>query len=699
MMTVLEYAEDMHKTVEDVLQKCKVLGIIASSEEDLLDDEAIVILDNSWDEDLTADESVIEEIEFEERVEELVEDHDFEKLQTTKKEKIKPKDKKNLAQLKKEMYKNKTKLAANTSTTDEQVVLYNDNMTIDELAKATQVSVADVISKLMKLGNMATKNSAITFEDAEILVSEYGKTLKHAKNNDVTSFENLEIEENDADLVKRPAVVTIMGHVDHGKTTLLDTIRNSNVVSGEAGGITQHISAYQISYKGEKITFIDTPGHAAFTEMRARGANVTDIAIIIVAADDGVMPQTKEVIDHAKAANVPIIVAINKIDKEGANPERIMQEMSEYGLMPDVWGGDTLYVQVSAKNNLGIDDLLENILLVSGMQELKANPNRYATGTVIEASKNKTSGNIITLLVQNGTLRLGDPIVIGTCAGKIRTMKNDLNEEIVQALPSTPVTITGVGEVPSAGDKFMAFETEKQAKAIALKRANELKTTKQQAIKKLNMEDLFKNAHTEQKQVNVIIKADVNGSEEAVKNALLSINIDGVTLNVIRSGVGSVTESDIVLANASDALVIGFNIKTDAKINEYASDYGIEIKTYDIIYKLIEDIEKAMTGMLDPIYEEKIIGEASVKQIFTFSKVGAIAGSLITSGVIKNNAHARVMRRDKEIVDTKISSIQREKDKVTEVKKGLECGITLVDFNDLQEGDTIIIYQMVEVQR
>lgn len=699
MMTVLEYAEDMQKTVADVLQKCKILGILAGSESDLLDDEAIVILDNSWDEDLKADESVIKEIEFEERVEELVEDHDFEKLQINKKEKIKPKDKKNIAQLKKEMYKNKTKLFANTTSLDNQVVWYQDNMTLDELAKELQISVVDLISKLMKLGNMATKNTAIAFEDAEILVSEYGKTLKHAKNNDVASFEHLEVEENEVDLVKRPAVVTIMGHVDHGKTTLLDTIRNSNVVSAEAGGITQHINAYQITYQGEKITFIDTPGHAAFTEMRARGANVTDIAIIIVAADDGVMPQTKEVIDHAKAAGVPIIVAINKIDKEGANPERIKQEMGEYGLMPEAWGGDTIYVEISAKKQIGIDELLDNVLLVAGMQELKANPNRYATGTVIESSKNKTTGNAITVLVQSGTLRLGDPIVIGNSAGKVRTMRNDLDEEIVQALPSSPVTITGVSETTNAGDKFMAFETDKEAKAIALKRTNETKKNQQVAIKKLNLEDLFKNAQNEHKKVNVIIKADVNGSEEAVKNALLSINVDGVALNVIRSGVGSITESDIVLANASDAAVIGFNIKTDPKISAYASDYGIEIKNYNIIYKLIEDIENSMKGMLDPVYEEKIIGEVSVKQIFTFSKVGSIAGSLVTSGIVKNNANVRVMRNNQEIIDTKVATLQREKDKVNEVKKGLECGITLVDFNDLQEGDALIIYEMVEVPR
>lgn len=699
MMTVNEYAEDMNKTIDDVLNKCKVLGIVATDADTELDDDAIVLLDNSWDEDLVADEETLADIAFEEAVEELVEEHDFEaKHATAKKQKIKPKDKKNIASLKKDMYKNKAKLTSNVGKKDAAVILYEENMTVEELAKRLEVSVVDVITKLMNLGNVTNKNASINFEEAEILTAEYDKVLKLAKTQDIASFENLEIEENEADLEVRPPVITIMGHVDHGKTTLLDTIRSASVAEGEAGGITQHISAYQIEHDGRKITFIDTPGHAAFTEMRARGASVTDIIIIIVAADDGIMPQTLEVIDHAKAANVPIIVAINKIDKEGANPDRIMTEMGEHGLMSDEWGGDTLFVKVSAKENQGIDELLQNILLIADMGEYKANPNRYATGTVIESRQDKSSGNVVTVLPSSGTLRLGDPIVIGTGAGKVRTMKNDLGEEIVAAGPSTPVEITGISAMPMAGDKFMAFETEKEAKSIAEKRTAAAKLEKQ-VPSKLCFDEMFASIKEGNKEVNVIVKADVKGSEEAVKNALTKLNIEEVTVKVIRSGVGTITESDVVLANASNAVILGFNVKPSKDTEDYAKEQGIDIRLYNIIYKLIEDIEKAMKGMLDPIYEEKVIGGAEVKQIFRFSKVGLIAGSMVTSGIVKRKARARLLRGDKLIIDTVIASVQREKDQVKEVKKGLECGITLEDADDIKEGDIIEVYEMIEVER
>ena len=466
MMTVYEYAEDIKKSVDEVLKKCDSLDILVNGESDLLDEDAIIILDNAFSNDGESD--FVDESQKIEESEKEIDNSEIDIDKTEKVKKIKKKNNninknnKDLAIKKKEMYKNKEKLMTNSPATTDSVVYYNDNMTVGDLANNLNVSAAELVKKLFLLGIMATVNNNINFETAEILVSEYNKVLKREETADVSNFEEYEIIDNEEDLIKRAPVVTIMGHVDHGKTTLLDTIRKTNVALGEAGGITQAISAYQVSYNNEKITFIDTPGHAAFTEMRARGAGITDIVIIIVAADDGVMPQTKEAIDHAKAAKVPIIVAINKIDKPSANPDKVMTELAEYGLVPDTWGGDTLYTQISAKNNIGIDTLLENILLISEMQEYKANPKRYALGTVIESRLDKHLGPVVTLLVQNGTLRLGDPIVVGTTYGKIRTLKNDRNEEIIEAYPSTPIEITGLNETPMAGDKFMSFETEKQ---------------------------------------------------------------------------------------------------------------------------------------------------------------------------------------------------------------------------------------------
>ena len=490
-----------------------------------------------------------------------------------------------------------------------------------------------------------------------------------------------------------------MGHVDHGKTSLLDAIRKSSITSGEAGGITQHIGAYQVEKNGKKITFIDTPGHAAFTEMRARGAAITDIVIVIVAADDGVMPQTKEAIDHAKAAKVPIIVAINKIDKPNANIEKVMTEMTEAGLTPDKWGGDTTFVNISALTGEGIDELLETILLIAELRGLKANPNRYALGTVIEAKLDKNVGSIVTLLIQNGTLRIGDPIVVGTSFGKVRTLKNDLGVEIVEALPSTPVEITGVNSVPSAGDKFMAFETEKQAKSIADARSEKAKQMQNKNTNSLSLDDLFSKIESGVKEINIILKADVKGSEEAVKNALEKIDVKGVKTTVIRSGTGTITESDVVLANASSAIIIGFNVRPSSKTKELAKEYNVDIRLYNIIYKVIEELEAAMKGMLDPEYEEKILGEAEVRQLFRFSKVGTIAGSYITNGIIKQNSKARLIRDGVVLYDGVIASIQREKDSVKEVKQGFECGITLENFNDIKEKDVIEAYEMVEVKR
>jgi len=694
MMSVLEYASDVNRTVDYVLKKCKELGVNVSGEDDLLTEEDIIILDNNLD-----DDSIIDETE--EMALDVASSKNIEMKATKQKLKKKNdnnKSKKDLAFKKKEMYKNKEKLISNTVVNNENFIIYKENMSVSELASELGINGAELVKKLFSLGIMATVNNSISFENAEILVLDYGKELRREETTDVVNFENFEIIDNDDDLVTRPPVVTIMGHVDHGKTTLLDTIRKSSVASGEAGGITQAISAYQVKCNDKLITFIDTPGHAAFTEMRARGASITDIIIIIVAADDGVMPQTKEVIDHAKAAKVPILVAINKIDKPGANPERVMTELTEYGLTPEEWGGDTIYTKISALNGTGVDELLENILLVAEMQNYRANPNRYAMGTVIESRLDKHLGPVVTILIQNGTLRLGDPIVVGNAYGKVRTLKNDLGDEITSALPGTPVFITGINDTPVAGDKFMAFESEKQARSIGEERKSQAKV-RDNAPKSVSLDDLFSKIQEGIKEINVIVKADVNGSSEAVKNSLEKISVDGVKVNVIRSSVGAITESDIVLAKATGAIIIGFNVRPNNSIRDYATEQGVDIRLYDIIYKAVEDMEAAMKGMLDPIYEEEVTGSATVKQLFKFSKVGTIAGSLVNTGVIKRDSKARVIRESVVIYDGEIGSIQREKDSVKEVKKGLECGITIANFNDIKVGDVIEAYEMVEVER
>ena len=488
-----------------------------------------------------------------------------------------------------------------------------------------------------------------------------------------------------------------MGHVDHGKTTLLDYIRHTHVVTQEFGGITQHIGAYQTMYNGELITFIDTPGHAAFTEMRARGASVTDIVIIIVAADDGVMPQTKEAIDHAKAAGVPIIVAVNKIDKKDANIDRVLTEMNEAGITPEVWGGDTPFINISAHTGEGIDLLLETILTVAELENLRANPNRYASGAVIESRVDKNIGGVASFLILNGTLRIGDPIVVGTSYAKVRTMKNDSGKSITQAGPSTPVEITGLTKNPSAGDKFMAFETEAEAKSIAEKRERLAKINEGKQ-KGVSLDDLFNNINTGNKEINILLKADVRGSEEAVRSSLEKITTNEVKVNVIRSGIGAISESDVILASASNAIIIGFNVVASNSAKDLAKDKNIEIRLYTIIYKLVEDVEAAINGMLDPVYEEKILGSAEIRKIFKFSKIGNIAGSYVTDGLIKSNALARVIRDGIIIAsDDAIKSLQREKDSAKEVKKGYECGITLEKFNDFKEGDIIEAYEMIEV--
>ena len=698
MMSVLEYAKDVAVDVKTILELCKKLDIKANGEDDILDDDAIVMLDSEVS-NLSDD---LEEENYEEEIQEDVQQDNNKKTKSTNKKKKNnnPSFKQNdFKKKRKEMYKHKDKLKTNTAVITDVDVIYRDGMTVSELASGLGIGAGEIIKKLMSLGMMMTINQAIEYDVAEIIASDYNKKLRREETTSETDFENLELVDDENELVSRPPVVTIMGHVDHGKTTLLDTIRKTDVALGEAGGITQAIGAYQIDYNGNKITFIDTPGHAAFTEMRARGASVTDIVIIIVAADDGVMPQTKEAIDHAKAAKVPIIVAVNKMDKPGANPDKVMTEMAEAGIMPEEWGGDVMFVNISAKTGMGINDLLERILLISEVQELKANPNRYASGTVLESKFDKKSGITTSLLIQNGTLRLGDAIVVGNYAGKVRTLKNDKNESLVEAKPSEPVTITGLTESPSAGDKFMVFENDKKAKTIANERKLKAQSANTKVSQAVSLDDLFNKIEAGAKEINIILKADVRGSEEAVKNSLMKLDVEGIRINVIRSGIGSVSESDIVLAAASDAIIIGFNIRPDNKIMDYAKERNVEIRLYNIIYKLVEEIEQAMRGKLEPIYEEKVLGQAEVRKLFKFSKVGTIAGSMVINGIIKRDSKARVIRDGIIVYDGAINTIAREKDQVKEVKSGIECGITIENFNDIKEKDIIEAYEIVEIER
>ena len=698
-MNIKDYAKDVNLSVAEVLRKCDELGIKADGNSTLSDDD-IIMIDNTINLISTDKETTYEEEDqIDDVVEKVLQSENIVKkdMVANSKQKLKKKDSSNadFKNLKKQMYKSKSKLMSNVK--EDNIVLYEEGMSVKAFADALGVSLNDIIKKLMSLGLMLSMNEVIDFENAEIVALDYNKTLKKKESQDIADFDHYEVIDDEKDLKERPAIVTIMGHVDHGKTTLLDYIRSTRVAEGEAGGITQAIGAYQTEKDGHKITFIDTPGHAAFTQMRARGASVTDIVVIIVAADDGVMPQTKEAIDHAKSAGVPIIVAVNKIDKPNINTERVYTEMSENGITPESWGGEYPFINLSAKTGEGVDTLLETILAIAEVKELKANPNRYALGAVIEEKLDKNVGGLSSFLILNGTLRLGDPVVVGTTYGKVRTMKNDKGESIVEAGPSTPVEITGLNDTPKAGDKFMAFETIEEAKEVAEKRKN-IEKEKSNVKKTLSLDELFESVNAGQKEVAVVLKADVRGSEEAVKSALENIKVKDVRVKVIRSGIGPISESDIVLASASKAIVIGFNVVSSSDAKAMAKEYGIEIRCYTIIYKLVEDVEAALNGMLDPEYEEKIIGSAVVRQIFKFSKVGNIAGVYVTDGIVKNNANVRVIRDGKILIDTKISSIQRGKDQAKEVKKGFECGITLEKYDDFKEGDTFEVYVMEQVK-
>lgn len=579
------------------------------------------------------------------------------------------------------------------------IIVYEEGITVGELAQKIGQTPANVIKVLFLLGTMVTINSSLSDEQVELICLEYGFEIeKHVDVSEV-NFEDIEVNDNEEDLVARSPVVTIMGHVDHGKTTLLDTIRKSTVVDGEFGGITQHIGAYQVEVKGKKITFLDTPGHEAFTAMRARGAQVTDIVIIVVAADDGVMPQTKEAIDHAKAANVPIVVAVNKIDKEGADTDRIKSAMSEEGLMPEDWGGDTVYCEISAKQRIGIEELLETLTVVAELADLKANPKRYAYGSVIEGKLDKGRGPVATILVENGTLRYGDPIVVGTSFGRVRQMLDDRGKIIKEAAPATPVEITGLNEVPVAGDKFMAFESEKMARSVGETRMKARQDKERRSSAGLSLDDLFSQVKEgEIIDLNVIVKADVQGTAEAVKASLEKIDVNGVRVNVIRSTAGGISESDVLLATASQAIIYGFNVRPDAKVRQKADEEGIEIRLHNIIYKMVEEIEAAMKGMLAPEIVEKVTGQAEIRQVIKVSKVGNIAGCYVTDGFIRRNSGVRLIRDGVVVYEGKLGSLRRFQDDAKEVASGFECGLSVENYNDIKEGDIVEGYIMEEVQ-
>ena len=683
---VHEYAKKHNISSKDLMTKLKEMNIEVSNHMTMLDDEVVNKLDNQYN---TGAEkpSVADEFEVEEKV---------------------VRSKKNSNKKKKKGKGNEDKRQENFAGRQQTQVVetpdkitFSGTLTVGDLAKKLGKEPSELIKKLFMLGIMATINQDLDKDTIELLAADYGIEVEEEVIVSETEFETFIDEQDDEENLKeRPAVVTIMGHVDHGKTTLLDSIRNSKVTAGEAGGITQHIGAYQVEVNDKKITFLDTPGHAAFTTMRARGAQVTDITILVVAADDGVMPQTVEAINHAKAAGVPIIVAVNKMDKPSANPDRVMQELTEYELVPEAWGGDTIFVPISAIQGEGIDNLLEMILLVSEVEEYKANPNRYATGTVIEAQLDKGKGTIATLLVQNGTLRVGDPIVVGTSFGRVRAMVSDIGRRVKVAGPSTPVEITGLNEVPQAGDRFMAFADEKKARQIGESRAQQALLAQRGEKSKLSLEDLFQQIQEgDVKEINLIVKADVQGSVEAMAASLRKIDVEGVKVKIIHTGVGAITESDIILASASNAIVIGFNVRPDVNAKRTAELENVDIRLHRIIYKVIEEIEAAMQGMLDPEFEEKVIGQAEVRQTFKVTKVGTIAGCYVTDGKITRDSGVRIIRDGVVIYEGQLDTLKRFKDDVKEVAQNYECGITIEKYNDLKEGDIIEAYIMEEVKR
>lgn len=683
---VYEYAKEIGKQSKDIIKVLRESEIEVSNHMSMLTEEGLAKLDSIFK--AKKEEPKAEKVASNQNQS----DTKKHKKKKNKKEKNKKSNKQQPAIIE----------APTEETISEDTILVRDGMTVGELSEVLSVNSTELIKKLfMELKIMANINQSLTLEQIELIAMDYGKEIQEEveiNKEDLDLY--FEVEDEEKNLRERAPIVTIMGHVDHGKTTLLDTIRNTRVTAGEAGGITQHIGAYQVRTKDKKITFLDTPGHAAFTTMRARGAKITDVTILVVAADDGVMPQTIEAINHAKAADVPIIVAVNKMDKPQANPDRVMNELVEYGLISEEWGGDTIFVPISALKGEGIDELLENILLVTEMQELKANPNRLALGTVIEAKLDKGRGAVATLLVQNGTLNVGDPLVVGNTYGRVRAMINDRSKNIHTAKPSTPVEITGLQDVPNAGDRFVVFGDEKTARQIGEKRQQQYIETTRQTNSAVSLDTLFEQMKQgEMKDLNIIIKADVQGSVEALAMSLAKIDVEGVNVRIIHTGVGAINESDITLAVASSAVVIGFNVRPDNNAKQMAATEQVDIRLHSIIYKVIEEIEAAMTGLLDPEFVEKVIGLAEVRQVYKVSKIGTIAGAYVTEGKVSRDGKVRVIRDSVVIYEGEIDTLRRFKDDVKEVQSGYECGMTVENFNDIKEGDVFEVYIMEEVKK
>ncbi|MGK8552577.1 translation initiation factor IF-2 [Staphylococcus epidermidis] len=715
---IYEYAKELNLKSKEIIDELKSMNVEVSNHMQALEEEQIKALDKKFKASQAKDTNKQNTQNNHQKSNNKQNSNDKEKQQsknnsksTKKKEqnnKGKQQNKNNKTNKNQKNNKNKKNNKNNkpqneVAETKEMPskITYQEGITVGELAEKLNVESAGIIKKLFLLGIMANINQSLDEETLELIADDYGVEIEKEV---VVDEEDLSIyfddKTDDSDAIERPAVVTIMGHVDHGKTTLLDSIRNTKVTEGEAGGITQHIGAYQIENSGKKITFLDTPGHAAFTTMRARGAQVTDITILVVAADDGVMPQTIEAINHAKEAEVPTIVAVNKIDKPTANPDRVMQELTEYGLIPEDWGGNTIFVPLSALSGDGIDDLLEMIGLVAEVQELKANPNKQAVGTVIEAELDKSRGPAASLLVQNGTLNVGDAIVVGNTYGRIRAMVNDLGKRIKSAGPSTPVEITGINDVPLAGDRFVVFGDEKQARRIGEARHEASVIQQRQESKNVSLDNLFEQMKQgEMKDLNVIIKGDVQGSVEALAASLMKIDVEGVNVRIIHTAVGAINESDVTLANASNGIIIGFNVRPDAGAKRAAEAENVDMRLHRVIYNVIEEIESAMKGLLDPEFEEQVIGQAEVRQTFKVSKVGTIAGSYVTEGKITRNAGVRVIRDGIVLFEGELDTLKRFKDDAKEVAQGYECGITIEKYNDLKEGDIIEAFEMVEIQR
>jgi len=715
---IYEYAKENNTTSKEVINQLEKLGIEVTNHMSVITDETIEKLQNQQGSQTKADSSTKKtdsKTDSTKSKNRSSEKEDSEPS-TTEKFKKRPSQEDGSHGSKKRANNNKKNQQQNKQQNQKPIspdgkrnevkkemslkIIYTNPITVGGFAEKLNKDASEIIKKLMSLGVMATINQEIDKETIAILAEDFGVEVEEEVIIDETDFESI-IEDDDPELLQeRSPVVTIMGHVDHGKTTLLDSIRHTKVTAGEAGGITQHIGAYQVEENNKKITFLDTPGHAAFTTMRARGAQVTDITILVVAADDGVMPQTVEAINHAKAAGVPIIVAVNKIDKEGANPDRVMQELTEHQLVAEAWGGETIFVNVSALNGTGIDELLEMILLVSEVGELKVNPNKPAMGSVVEAELDRGRGPVATLLVQAGTLHVGDPIVVGNTFGKVRAMVNDIGRKVKSAGPSMPVEVTGLNAVPQAGDQFRVFKDEKKARQIGESRATKQRVADRKDKSTVSLDDLFEQIQQgEIKELNVIVKADVQGSAEAMKGSLEKIEVEGVKVNIIHTGVGAIAESDIILASASNAIIIGFNVRPDVNAQRTADVEKVEVRLHRVIYDAIEEVESAMTGMLDPEYEEKVIGQAEVRQVIKVSKVGSIAGSYVTDGKITRNSSVRLIRDSIVIFEGGVRDLKRFKDDVKEVAKNYECGITIEDYNDVKEGDIIEAYIMEEIKR